>query len=190
MIDWSVVVPVLRAWVVACTGLGQCVQENEARPFVQSVYARMQIMNVRGAGMDDHGVIEETEIVAGELVTHRYQRISGQRSFTLRLFVESSSQDGPGLADNQLERMRALHVLERMRALLAPANVAVASFGDSQMADVVVDDRVFSAWFVDIDMNAGFAYVDRSVEVGVIEAAEVYAALPRDNDHIEEFAVP
>lgn len=180
--------PALKAWVCACTGVEQCVQENEPRPFVRSVYARIQAMNVKAYGFDDVRNIEETSIVSGELVTRTYTRVCGQRTFTLRVFIESASQDGVGLADNQLERMRMASVLPSNRATLSAVNVAAVSVGDSQMADIVTDDRSFSAWFADVDMNVGVSYVNRAQEAGTIGSVELYNAV-RDGEP-ERTAVP
>jgi len=171
VIPWGPVNDALKAWFRLGTGITQVVMVNEARPFTKTVWGHLQVVTVTGYGMDDSRLVDvtETDPGTGLPVVHTRRQIQGQRTFTLRVSVESISQKGANLADNPLERLRSTWELEAMQALLAAQNCALADFGPSQMADLEVDERVISVWFADVEINTAFTFT-ASADVDTIES--------------------
>lgn len=170
MIPWETVYPALKEWVRRGSGLDQVVLVNEPRPRTKlPAWGTIQVLSVEAHGMDDRSLVDVPVTVAGVTTVHTRERIQGQRTFVLRVSVESSSQRGDGVATGPLERLRSTWELDEMQAILSGVNCALATFGQSQMADVEVDEHVFSAWFADVEINAAFALI-HSADIDTIES--------------------
>ncbi len=173
MLDWSAIGPALKTWAAVGTGVAQVVMANEPRPLTKATWVRLQATGVEPHGFDDTSIVDV--LVGSPAVAHPRQRIEGQRTFTLRVSIESLSQSGAGNADNPLERLRATWQLAGLEAVLLAVNVSVADFGPSQMGDIELDQHVISTWFADVQMNAAFTFTD-TTDVDTIESIHVTPA--------------
>lgn len=176
--------PALKTWFLRATGLGLVVMENEPRPFVQQTWGRLQVINIEGHGMDDMDEVEEVDTTVDPTVIRIRQRVQGQRSFVLRCAIESLDQSAGGFAANTLERLRGLWMTQPQRDLLDSVNVCVSSFPNaSQMGDVEVDEHTISAWFVDVEFNAGFTWIDTvNPPLDYFDSVDAYMRVPSDSE--------
>jgi hypothetical protein len=163
MIPWATVIPALKAWFTAATGISLVLLKNEPRPFVQATWGQLEILEVQSYDMDDTSIVEVV-LPGGSVVTR--QAVRGQRTFRLELRVLTNRQDPPGIADNKLELLKTRVQLDTVSALLVPVNVALGAISPSTVADVLVDDRVYSGWLATAEMNAAFEYIDTDPSPG------------------------
>jgi len=176
VIDWATVYPALRTWFLAGTGLSHCIVENQPAPYATNAYGVLEVVSVRQAGDDEVG----TRLVSGD-----YRPvIRGQREFSLKVEVWSVSQADGAYSVKHLERLRILALLPRLKAPLAAVEVALATFGESAMTDVEVDDHWWSVWTATLTFHAAFETVltdNPADEVGVIETVNGTYQVPTDH---------
>lgn len=157
MIDWDTVTPALKEWVRKASGVQQVFFQNEKRPFTQSVWCQLRVVSITSYDMDDSGFIE---VPAPNNTIVQRQFVRGQRTFALEVKFFSIRQDNGGVADTPLELLRTRNQLDTVSAILSVVACAVSSMGPSQVTDQLIDDRMFSVWVAQVNINCAFEYID------------------------------
>lgn len=191
MIDFAAVRIALNSWFAAGTGV-QIIVENEQRPFVESRYIAWAFSSVGGAALDDVSQVFVTVGTPPDDIEVAVSRVSGQRPFTVEVESYSHSQAPADFAPVALERLRTLASTPRLRAILATAGVALASFGPSTVRDIPQDERQFSVWGATLEFSVAFTFTaDSGVEANresAIETVNGEAEVP-DESTPREFSV-
>lgn len=185
MIDWASVKPALKQWVASCTG-AQVLFKNEAEgaTYRKPTWVVLDVLRVRSYDQDDTGT---REVVTSEGVTVLREYVAGQRTITLRVVSFTLPQVGGSWAGDVLEALRTRAQFARNAAILEAAKVALAAMGEHIQEDVEIDDRMCSAWYVDVDLNVSFEFVDTGTgaeDIAFIQYVEGSGEVPEGSTPI------
>ena len=185
MLNWTAIRQAVLLWSATGSGVPTYV-ENERRAFNEPRRLVVQFRRIEAASQYDVSIGERTVQTAPGpppvLSQVPVARVRGQLVLTCEIRSESLSQGADEFGPVALERLRALAELDRLRAILATAGVALARFGPSEEFDEEVDERLLSAWIAEIQFNVSFDYLaDLDDAVLLIETVNGAYKIPSDS---------
>lgn len=152
--DWATMRPALLAVVQSATGLtdpGACAWKGSKdavgrRP---PVVANLSCSGAGGVGVDEQRGVFDGGTQMKDIT------ISGSRTFSLTVRIETQEQTDSGIASVFADRLRARIRRDSVYSQLSAVGLAVADIVKTQTIDnVIVDGRVLSVAVVEILLNA------------------------------------
>lgn len=185
MVPWETIQTALKSLVASLTGLAQVQWFDERLPFVaaqstQFAVARLQVFAVSSVGTWDDRQLQTGAwldgVFTGEAVGEDndgplYESIRGQRTFTLRVSVESYDQTPGRTARQYLETLRDRLQRASVSTILAQLALGLGEVLMLRDTSDLVDDHAVSKAVFDVRLHLGTTDTD-TTEYERIEGAD------------------